>query len=80
MVTCVCTLEFVDHVTVTGRIEVHSPEAEAPVHYTGAVERLRETFESASAAELRALFRNLAVETGAALEIWERGTWDRWAR
>ena len=79
MFTVTCILSFSDGQSATARIETASPEAESPISYSGAVERLSRRFETGDPADLQALFRNLARECGAELSVTTAGEYDRWA-
>ena len=77
MLTTICTLKFCDGQTVTGKIESASAVAGCRVHYTGAVERLPMRFATAYQTFLEFVFRKLAKELNAKVEVKTEGGYAR---
>lgn len=79
MYTLTCTLTFPDGRRVVGQIFASSREGHSPITYSGAVDLLPRTHGLGSATDLKALFKNLARETGAELSLEAVGQFDTWA-
>ena len=79
MLHLICKLTFPDGATVTGQISVRSAEALYQVNYSGAVKRLPRRYTKADAGLLKTLFRNVAHETGAEVDINQSGGFEQWA-
>jgi len=79
MLTLTCTLRFPDGVSVTARLNAASPEAEYPVTYEGALDRLPKQFKESDAEFPEFMFKTLGKRLGAELEIEKHGQYDRWA-
>jgi hypothetical protein len=79
MLHLTCKLTFPDGATVIGQLSGRSAEALYPVSYSGAVKRLPRRYPKADAGLLKTLFRNVAQETGAEIDINQSGTFERWA-
>jgi hypothetical protein len=76
MITTTCTLTFKDGTTVAGRVAVETPFDDAHVIYSGHVHRLPRKLAKTSPAVLRVMFRNLARELGAEINITDEGKFD----
>jgi hypothetical protein len=80
MMTITCKLTFKDGAVVTARIEAESPDREYPIKYTGPVTRLAKwSLSDADAGFLEFIFKRMAVETGAVLDVLREGEFDRFA-
>lgn len=62
MFTLTCSLRFKDGHTVTARIKARTKIEDAPVEYSGSVERLPLMTSKATAVELQAYFKSFARE------------------
>ena len=67
MITLALSLRFIDGQTVTAQISAKTETEDAPVSYSGPIDRLPFTLEKANAIELRAYFRSFARELHAGL-------------
>lgn len=76
-VTHTCTLRFKDGQTVSGRICAHTRYEDCVIEYTGAVDRLPFTFETADSVLLRAYFQCYARELKAHFREEKSGDWPR---
>jgi hypothetical protein len=62
MFTLTCSLRFRDGHTVTARIKARTKIEDAPVEYSGSIERLPLVTSKATAVELQAYFKSFARE------------------
>jgi hypothetical protein len=79
VVTQVCGLRFPDGATVLAQIKAETPYEDAPIEYSGPVERLPVKPGLASSVLLRALFQSFARELDAGFQEELIGSWDRFA-
>lgn len=75
----VCELVFQDGARVKATVSNGSPEADSPVAYKGAMDRLPRTLPESDNATLKVLFGNLAREMSARLDVSESGEFEEWA-
>jgi len=75
-VTQICRLFFRDGQIASGQIQAGSRYQEAPVLYSGAIERLPVRYETADSVLLRVMFRSFARELRARFEEELIGTWE----
>ena len=72
MITLTFCLRFTDNQNVTAQIKAANKTEDTPVSYSGAVERLHLSLQTANAIELRAYFKSFARELHAAFDEQEQ--------
>lgn len=69
----ICTLRFADGQCVIAILKIDSPQQECPINYEGAVERLPWRPPSGDPLDFKVIFRSLAREHHAQMEVQEEG-------
>jgi len=75
MFTLTCTLKFKDGKTAGATVSAHTPYDEVPIVYFGS-NRPARSYGTATPSLLKTIFKNLAKETGATLDIKTEGEYD----
>jgi hypothetical protein len=73
MHTIICKLTFPDGAIVTGKLSAIASSFDAPVTYSGPVDRLTHIFEKTTVGTLKLVFSQTAEKTGAKLTVRTRG-------